>query len=134
MPESHRIGLLDTSVVIDLPQIDSALLPEELAISVVTLAELSAAPAYASDPMERSRRQARLQLVESLIEPIPFGVEAARAYGLIASAVLAAGRLPRSRAADLMIAATALAEDLPLLTRNAGDLKGLEGLIDILPV
>ena len=84
--------------------------------------------------MERSRRQARLQLVESLIEPIPFGVEAARAYGLIASAVLAAGRLPRSRAADLMIAATALAEDLPLLTRNAGDLKGLEGLIDILSV
>lgn len=125
------VALLDTSVVIDLPRVDQSRLPAELAISAITLAELSAGPAFSSDPLERARRQARLQLVESLIDPIPFGAEAARAYGVIAGAVIAAGRRPRRRGADLMIAATELAEDMPLLTRNPEDLRGLDELITV---
>lgn len=125
------VALLDTSAVIDLPRVDQSRLPAELAISAITLAELSAGPAFSSDPLERARRQARLQLVESLIDPIPFGAEAARAYGVIAGAVIAAGRRPRRRGADLMIAATELADDMPLLTRNPEDLRGLDELITL---
>jgi len=58
-----------------------------------------------------------------------------RAYGLVYAAVHRRGRKARGgRAVDLMIAATALAHDLPLYTRNAKDLQGLEELIKIVDV
>lgn len=127
-------ALLDTSVVIDLDTVDPARLPSEVAISAVTLAELSAGPSAASDPAERARRQDRLQRVEAVFDPLPFGVDAARAYGRIHAAVVAAGRQPRGRFADLLIAATALAESLPLVTRNAEDFAGLQSLLTIVEV
>ncbi len=134
MSERLASGLLDTSVVVDLEQLDADQLPDEVAISVITLAELSAGPAATSDLSERARRQDRLQRVEAVFDPLPFGVEAARAYGRIYAAVAEQGRQPRRRFADLLIASTALAEHLPLLTRDADDFFGLEGLIAVVEV
>lgn len=132
MAEAADTALLDTSVVIDLADIDAAKLPARLAISAVTLAELSAGPHAGVDRAERARRQDRLQRIEALFDPLPFDVECARAYGRTYAQVVASGRKARhSRALDLMVAATALVHDLPLYTRNAKDLKGLEDLIQI---
>lgn len=127
-------GLLDTSVVIDLDGVDSDRLPETLAISAITLAELSAGPAAAASAQERAVRQDRLQRVEATFEAMPFDAAAARAYGRVYAAVVAAGRKPRRRFADLQIAATALSLEVPLVTRNAKDFAGLEGLVDVIEV
>ncbi len=127
-------GLLDTSVVIDLDVIAPDDLPGEASVSAVTMAELSAGPHATADPAERARRQDRLQQLESWVEPVPFDGDCARAYGRIYSAVLAASRQPRRRAADLLIAATALASGLPLYTRNADDFLGLEQILTVVAV
>jgi predicted nucleic acid-binding protein len=128
-------GLLDTSVVIDLDRVDVARLPSLVAVSAVTMAELAAGPHATADPEERGRRQDRLQRAEAAFDPLPFDVEAARAYGRVFAAVVAAGRKARgARAVDLLIAAAALAAGLPLYTRNGDDFRGLEGLIRIVVV
>lgn len=135
MAERHQRGLLDTSVIIDLESLDVDALPIEAAISSITLAELAAGPHATDDPAERARRQDRVQRTEAQFDPIPFDMNAARAYGRIYAAVAAAGRKARGpRAVDLMIAAVALAQDLPLYTRNPKDLGGLKGLVDIVSV
>jgi len=123
-------GLLDTSVVIDLDVIEPGTLPEEACISAVTMA----GPHATDDPAERARRQDRLQQLESWVEPVPFDGDCARAYGRIYAAVRAAGRQPRRRAADLLIAATALAAGVPLYTRNANDFQGLEQILRIIAI
>ncbi|WP_431237451.1 type II toxin-antitoxin system VapC family toxin [Mycolicibacterium aichiense] len=128
-------GLLDTSVVIDWH--DPAVvdkLPDEMAISAITVAELAAGPLLASTAIEAARRQSRLQEVESLMEPIAFDDRAARSYGLVVAAIISEGRKPRSRFADLLIAATAHAHGLGLYTRNAGDFMGLEDLVRVVAV
>ncbi|MEP7119003.1 MAG: type II toxin-antitoxin system VapC family toxin [Acidobacteriota bacterium] len=131
----HTRGLIDTSVVIDLELIEAVRLPLELAISAITMAELSAGPHAASEPAERARRQERLQRAEATFDPLPVDAAAARAYGRIYAAVVAAGRKARgARPADLLIAATALAADLPLYTRNPKDFAGLSVLLEIVPV
>lgn len=128
-------GLLDTSVAVDLGSIDPAQFPTEIAVSALTLAELTAAPHAASDELTRARRQQQLQNVEASFESVPFDSHCARAYGVIYAAVEAAGRKARgAHAVDLMIAATALAYELPLYTRNPKDLRGLEDLIEIVDV
>jgi len=127
-------GLLDTSVVIDLDVIAPDDLPDAASVSAITMAELSAGPHANDDPAERARRQDRLQQLESWVEPVPFDGDCARAYGRIYAAVLAAGRQPRWRAADLLIAATALAAGLPLYTRNADDFGGLEQILTVVTV
>ena len=134
MPERLPRGLLDTSVVIDLDLLAADLLPEEVAISAITLAELAAGPFAATSVDERARRQDRLQRVEAAFDPLPFGVDAARAHARIFAAAREAGRQPRRRAADLLIAATALAEQLPLVTRNGDDFAGLDALIHVVEV
>ena len=127
-------GLLDTSAVIDLLEVDTSLLPTTLAISAITLAELSAGPVAAASSDESARRQDRLQRVEAAFETVPFDSAAARAYGRIYAAVVASGRKPRRRLADLQIAATALALDVPLVTRNPKDFAGLDGLVEVIAV
>jgi predicted nucleic acid-binding protein len=128
-------GLLDTSVVIDLDAIDPGRLPLQVAISSLTLAELAAGPHATDDPHERARRQDRLQRAEAAFDPLPFGAEAARAYGRVYAAVATAGRKPRgARAVDLLIAATACAEDLPLVTRDVADFAALDGVVEIVGI
>ncbi|MBJ7600818.1 MAG: VapC toxin family PIN domain ribonuclease [Candidatus Nephthysia bennettiae] len=136
MPERrHQRGLLDTSVVIALSSIDASQLPEEGAISAITFAELSAGPHATDDLEERARRQDRLQRVETTFDPIPFDGAAARAYGRVYATVVAAGRKARGRRAlDLLIAATALALELPLYTCNPDDLAGLGDLVQVVAV
>jgi predicted nucleic acid-binding protein len=122
-------GLLDTSVVIALDQVPAGGLPLEPTIAAVTLAELAAGPHATDDPEERARRQDRLQRIEALLDPLPFDAAAARAYGLVYAATRAQERKPRgARAVDLLIAATALANDLPLFTRNPDDFNHLEAV------
>ena len=129
------VGLLDTSVVIDWddPAV-AAKLPDEAAICAITLAELTAGPHLASAGDERARRQARLQQVEATFDALAFDAPAARSYGQIVAAVVAIGRSHRRRIADLLIAATAHANGLPLYTRNPEDFDGLGGLIEIIGV
>ena len=118
-------------------------LPAEMAISAVTLAELSAGPheVRSNDEQnnydeyaERARRLNVLQRAENEFDPIPFGPEAARAYGQVVAAVIAAKREPRRRIADLMIASIAVAEELPLFTTNPGEYSGLGELLTVVPV
>jgi predicted nucleic acid-binding protein len=128
----HGRGLLDTSVVIDLDRIAATSLPEEVAVSALTLAELAAGPHATRDLEERARRQDRLQRAEATFAALPFDAKAARAYGRICAAIMAKGRKARGRrAVDLLIAATAIAEGLPLYTRNAEDFQGLSELLDV---
>ena len=128
-------GLLDTSVLIDLDQIDASSLALDVAISAVTMAELAAGPHATSDSDERARRQDRLQRAEAAFDPLPFDGEAARAYGRVFAAVIAAGRKARgARAVDLLIAATALSIGLPLYTRNGDDFRALDDLVEIIVV
>lgn len=128
-------GLLDTSVIIDWhdPAVIAAL-PDEMAISAISAAELAAGPHLATDRVEAAKRQARLQEVESTLEPIQFDGATVRSYGLIVAAVVGEGRTPRSRFADLLIAATAHANQLDLYTRNADDFTGLEKLVRVIAV
>jgi predicted nucleic acid-binding protein len=127
-------GLVDTNIVILLDRLDPAELPDELVISAVTLAELSAGPHHAPDPIARARRTSLLQHAEATFDPLPFDTAAARAFGLITASVLAAGRNPRGRFADLMIASTAAANRLPLYTTNPKDFTGLDGHVRVVPV
>jgi predicted nucleic acid-binding protein len=128
-------GVLDTSVIIDLDQLEAAALPREVAVSAITMAELAAGPHATSDPDERGRRQDRLQRAEAAFDPLPFDADAARAYGRIFASVVAAGRKARgARAVDLLIAATALAAELPLYTRNGHDFAAIDDLIDVVVV
>lgn len=128
-------GLLDTSAVIALGEFSIDRLPDRTAISALTLAELTAGPHAVGDKLERARRQKRLQLFESGVETLDFDSNCARAFGSIYVATVATGRKARgARAVDLMIAATALAHDLPLFTMNADDLRGLDGLIEIVEI
>lgn len=127
-------GMLDTSVVIDMPVIPAENLPVRAAISAVTLAELSQGPHLARDSRARALRVERLQLVEATYRaPLPFDAGCARRYGSLVALVLAAGRRPRPRRIDLMIAATAANHDLPLFTRNPDDFAGLGSAVLVIP-
>lgn len=127
-------GLLDTSVVVDHDAADPAPLPDESAITAVTLAEPAAGPHATADEEGRARRQVRLQWAAATWDPVPFGAEAARSYGRVFAATRAAGRSSRTRFADLLIAPTAAANGLPLYTWNAADFAGLERIVTAIAV
>lgn len=134
MPPSHERGVLDTSVIIDLDSLPEDALPAQSTIAAVTLAELSAGLHTTADPVERASRAGRLQRAEATWEPLPFDAGAARRYGQLVALVIASGRQHRPRRLDLMIAATAAENALPLFTRNTGDFQGLEPAVTIVPV
>lgn len=121
-------GVLDTNTLILLERLDPAHLPSEPVITAVTLAELSVGPLVATDDRERAARQARLQEAESVFEPLPFDSMAARAFGGVAASLRRSGRKPSARAFDALIAATAIANGLPLFTCNPRDYEGIDDL------
>lgn len=128
MTQTDR-GVLDTSTLILLGRLtDASALPAEPLITAVTLAELSVGPLVARTARERAGRQAHLQQAEADFEPLPFDAAAARSFGLVAASLRRAGRKPAARAYDAMIAAIAIAHDLPLHTCNPGDFDGIDGL------
>ena len=121
-------GVLDTTTVIMLPRVtDAAFLPEEPLITAVTLAELSVGPLVASTDAERAARQAHLLQAEADFDPLPFDAQAARAFGRVAASLRRARRKTHARAYDAMIAATALANGLPVYTCNPSDFSGTDG-------
>ncbi len=126
---SHPRGILDTSTVIVLEKLAEAKrLPAEPLITAVTLAELSVGPLVAKSESERVARQTQLQQAEADFKPLPFDEDAARAFGSVAASLRRAGRKTTARTYDAMIAATAVANDLPLYTCNPADFIGIDGL------
>ena len=132
MKPSSPEGLLDTSTLILLGRLSpSAPLPTEAFISAITLAELSVGPLVASTDEVKAARQAHLQQAEADFEPIPFDASAARAFGRVAASLRSSGRKPAARAYDALIAATAIANALPLYTCNPSDFAGIGELVVI---
>ena len=129
----HRTGLLDTSTLILLPRLDVADLPDEPLISAITLAELSVGPLVAADDAERAARLAHVQQAEADFDPLPFDADAARAFGRVAASLRRSGRRTAARAYDAMIAAIAVANELPLFTCNPADFAAIDGLT-VVPV
>jgi predicted nucleic acid-binding protein len=129
MSVADERGMLDTSTVILLGRLDDPRhLPQDSMISAVTLAELSVGPHVARTARERAARQAHLQQAESDFDTVPFHSAAARAFGQVAASLRSAGRRPAARAYDALIAASAIAEGIPLYTCNPGDFVGIDGL------
>jgi predicted nucleic acid-binding protein len=127
--EKSATGILDTSTVLLLGKLpDAAALPAEPLITAVTLAELAVGPLVTSNEEERAHRQAHLQQAEADFVPLPFDTDAARAFGQVAASLRRSGRKTAARAYDAMIAATALANDLPVYTCNPDDFSGIDGL------
>jgi predicted nucleic acid-binding protein len=124
-------AILDTSVLL---AADIGPLPGELAISTASLAELHFGVLIAADRQVRADRLRRLGLIESQFHALPVDPAVAREYGRLAAAVSAAGRQPRARVMDLLIAATAAAHHASLYTRNPDDLRGLHHLLPIITV
>jgi predicted nucleic acid-binding protein len=122
-------GVLDTSTIVLFERIaDVSTLPEVPMITAVTLAELSVGPLVASNPREQAIRQLRLQQAEADFQPLPFDAAAARSFGRVAASLRRAGRKSSARAFDAMIAATAIANDLPLFTCNPSDFENIDDL------
>jgi len=127
--EQPASGILDTSTVLLLGKLpDAAALPAEPLITAVTLAELAVGPLVTSDEEERARRQAHLQQAEADFVPLPFDADAARAFGQVAASLRRGGRKAAARAYDAMIAAIAVANELPVYTCNPDDFSGIDGL------
>ena len=120
--------VLDTSVLLG-P--DPGQVEDEVAISAVSLAELHFGVLMARTDATRAERLRRLAVIERTFDALPVDEVVAREYGRLAAAVVAAGRKPRARMADLLIAATAVAHDATLWTRNPADLVGLTKLVRI---
>jgi predicted nucleic acid-binding protein len=127
------VGILDTSTLVLVDRVAADDLPDEPLITAVTLAELSVGPLVAADDAERAARQARLQTAEAVFDPLPFDAAAARAFGQVAASLRRSGRTEPSRAFDAMIAATAVANDLPVHTCKPADFEGIDGLT-VVPV
>jgi len=123
-----RRGILDTSVLI---AEDVVPLPGELAISIVSIAELQFGVLVAKTPEAQALRLARLSAVQRRFDPLPVDEAVADSYARLAAAVVRAGRQPRARTMDLLIAATALAHSAVVYTRNPGDFAGLDDLVEV---
>lgn len=122
-------GVLDTSTLILLGRITAIdALPDAAFITAVTLAELSVGPLVATTDEDRVARQAHLQAAEADFDPLPFDAAAARAFGGVAASLRRSGRKATARAYDAMIAATAVAAELPVFTCNPSDFIGIDGL------
>jgi predicted nucleic acid-binding protein len=131
---AHDAAVVDTNVIAALRLYDRSEFPDTIFITAITLGELSYGPHATDDPVKRAGRVGVLQHVEATFDPLPYDQDAARLYGQIAAAVRAVGREPRKRASDLMIAATAASNQLPLYTANPDDFKGAETFVEVVGV
>ncbi|MGY1669417.1 PIN domain-containing protein [Geodermatophilus sp. SYSU D00710] len=122
-------GLLDTSVFIaqESRELDVSALPDEVAVSVVTYAELRAGVLAATDVSVRSRRLSTLQTVADL-HPLPVDTAVADEWARLRLLLAAAGR--RINVNDTWIAATALAHEVPVITQDA-DYTALAEISDL---
>lgn len=134
MPDHPASGVLDTCTFMDLDVIDAAVLPAVPEITAVTLAELHQGVAMARDTATRAARTEKLGAAVADFDSLPFDGAAAARYGTLVSLAISAGRDPRPRRMDLMIAAIASARGLPLYTRNADDFKGLDNVVTVVAV
>jgi tRNA(fMet)-specific endonuclease VapC len=130
---AHPSGVLDTNVLVLLERLQPDDLPAEPVITAISLAELSVGPLVTDDPAERAARQIRLQEVEAAFDPLPFDAASARTFGRVAAELRRSGRRVQARAFDAMIAAVAVANDLPVYTSNPRDFAGIEALT-VVPV
>lgn len=134
-PTIPRHVLLDTSVLIDYPEVRTSLPQEaEAAISAISLAELAAGLHSTKDPVKQTQRRLQYRWVTKSFEPLAFDAETADIYGSLAFLLEQIGRKPRGRVADIQIAATAVQHNLPLYTRNPDDFRGLGPLLNIAAV
>ncbi|MFD0484430.1 PIN domain-containing protein [Kineococcus sp. GCM10028916] len=117
--------LIDTNALVDGIVVDGA------AISILTTFELAGGIDSTADPAVRAARKRRYDVAASVVDPFPVSGRVLEAYPDIDAAVVAIGRTPRPRRLDLMIAATARAHELPLVTSNLDDYRGLEALLDL---
>jgi tRNA(fMet)-specific endonuclease VapC len=128
-------GVLDTGTLVLIERLDPDDLPDEPVITAVTLAELSVGPLVADNDRERAARQARLQETEAAFDPLPVDAAAARAFGGVAASLRRSGRKAQARAFDALIAAIALANELPVYTCNPRDFSGIDGLrVESVPI
>lgn len=134
MAERHPVGVLDTCTYIDLDVLDPADLPAVPELTAITMAELQQGVAMAKDAAVRAARMEKLGAAVADFDPLPFNGDAAARYGTLVALATAAGRDPRPRRMDLMIAAIASVQGLPLFTRNADDFKGLDGSLTVVAV
>ncbi|MFC9475889.1 type II toxin-antitoxin system VapC family toxin [Nocardia sp. NPDC056952] len=132
MSGRHPVGVLDTCTYLDLGVLDPQKLPETPEITAITLAELNQGVAMAKNPVSRAERSEQLGAAIVEFDPLPFDEAAATRYGTLVALTIAANRDPRPRRMDLLIAAIASANDLPLYTRNSADFKGLESMLEII--
>jgi len=130
MPEGlHSYGILDTSTIILRTRLkDPAVLPDQPLITAVTLAELAVGPLVARTEVERAERLGHLQQAEADFDPLPFDAQAARVFGRVAASHRRSGRKTAARGFDAMIAAIAIANEVPLYTCNPGDFAEIDGL------
>lgn len=132
-PTERRV-LLDTSVIIDPPSRGTASFADLVSVSAVTVGELHYGVGASMDPVEQLHRRQRLRLVLDTYDVLPFDAEVAESYGLLANVVRQAGRNPRPRRMDLLIAATAVRHGFSLATRNGADLRHLERVLTVIDV
>lgn len=134
MADRHPAGVLDTCTYIDLDVLDPADLPAVPELTAITMAELQQGVAMAKDAAVRAARMEKLGAAVADFDPLPFNGDAASRYGTLVALAIASGRDPRPRRMDLMIAAIASVQGLPLFTRNADDFKGLDSSLTVVAV
>lgn len=127
-------GLLDTCVIIDLEKLSREQLPLDGKVAAISVTELMLGIHLSNDPVEHSLRVNRLISVEANFDPLPFEQRASSAFNALVGLAVAVGRNPKPRKNDLMIAATAVANGLPLYTANVDDFKGLESMLEVIEV
>lgn len=134
MADRHPSGVLDTCTYIDLGLLDPMDLPAVPELTAITMAELQQGVAMAKDAGVRAARMEKLGAAVADFDPLPFDGEAAARYGTLVTLTIAGRRDPRPRRMDLMIAAIASVQGLPLFTRNADDFKGLDGSLTVVSI
>ncbi|WP_240197122.1 type II toxin-antitoxin system VapC family toxin [Nonomuraea lactucae] len=126
--------MIDTCVYMDLADLSADALPALPEITSITLAELHQGVAMAKTAAVRAARLEKLGSAVGDFDPLPFDAGAAARYGSLVTLTLAAKRDPRPRRVDLMIAAIASSQGLPLYTCDTDDFVGLESLLTVVPV